>query len=157
MRNKKPQTKQGNYKARQYPLITTITQRIGNYTNKVPQRATIRSYYLCNFPFFASKGAITRPLPGKIFLPCSLNTNLRGKSMSELQSTLVISNSKGLSEIIRDMRTSTHQTFRIEEKLIRKAHLTNIYVIGLLKLEIYWKYCGKEEKLLLRSNFSSLP
>ena len=23
------------------------------------------------------------------------------------------------------------------------------------KLEIYWKYCGKEEKLLLRSNFSS--
>ena len=32
-----------------------------------------------------------------------------------------------------------------------------IYVIGLLKLEIYWKYCGKEEKLLLRSNFSSFP
>ena len=25
------------------------------------------------------------------------------------------------------------------------------------KLEIYWKYCGKEEKLLLRSNFSSFP
>ena len=29
------------------------------------------------------------------------------------------------------------------------ALVTNIYVIGLLKLEIYWKYCGKEEKLLL--------
>ena len=31
------------------------------------------------------------------------------------------------------------------------------YAVGLLKLEIYWKYCGKEEKLLLRSNFSSFP
>ena len=30
-----------------------------------------------------------------------------------------------------------------------------VYVIRLLKLEIYWKYCGKEEKLLLRSIFSS--
>ena len=29
-------------------------------------------------------------------------------------------------------------------------------VIWVLKLEIYWKYCGKEEKLLLRSNFFSL-
>ena len=37
----------------------------------------------------------------------------------EMQSTLVISNSKGLSEILRDIRTSTYQIFRIEEKLIR--------------------------------------
>ena len=50
-----------------------------------------------------------------------------------IQSTLVISNSKGLSEILRDIRTSTYQICRIEEKLIR---LTNICVIGLLKLEI---------------------
>ena len=34
---------------------------------------------------------------------------------------------------------------------------TNEYIIWLLKLELYWKYCGKEEKLLLRSNFSSFP
>ena len=37
----------------------------------------------------------------------------------ELQSTLVISNSKGLSEILRDIRTSTYQICRIGEKLIR--------------------------------------
>ena len=36
-----------------------------------------------------------------------------------LQSTLVISNSKGLSETLRDIRTSTYQIFRIEEKIIR--------------------------------------
>ena len=31
------------------------------------------------------------------------------------------------------------------------------YVIWLLKFKIYWKYCGKEEKLLLWSTFSSFP
>ena len=32
------------------------------------------------------------------------------KSYVEIQSTLVISNSKGISEILRDIRTSTGQT-----------------------------------------------
>ena len=36
----------------------------------------------------------------------------------EIQSTLVISNSKGLSEILRDIRSSTYQVCRIEEKII---------------------------------------
>ena len=36
-----------------------------------------------------------------------------------IQSTLVISNSKGLSEILRDIRTSTYQICRTEEKIIR--------------------------------------
>ena len=36
-----------------------------------------------------------------------------------VQSTLVISNSEGLSEIPRDNRTSTYQICRIEEKIIR--------------------------------------
>ena len=40
-------------------------------------------------------------------------------SIFEVQSTLVISNSKGLPEILRDIRTSTYQICRIEEKLIR--------------------------------------
>ena len=35
-----------------------------------------------------------------------------------VQSTLVISNSKGLSEILRDIRTSTYQICRTEEKVI---------------------------------------
>ena len=54
-----------------------------------------------------------------------------------IQSTLVISNSKGLSQILRDIRTSTYQICRIEEKLIRLTTLTNICEIGLLKIEIY--------------------
>ena len=33
-----------------------------------------------------------------------------------IQSTRVISNSKGLSEILRDIRSSTYQICRIEEK-----------------------------------------
>ena len=37
----------------------------------------------------------------------------------ELQSTLVISNSKRLSEILHDIHTSTYQICRIEEKIIR--------------------------------------
>ena len=52
---------------------------------------------------------------------------------------------QGLSEILQDIRTLTYQICRIEEKLIRTTTF-NIYVIGLLKLEIYWKYCRKEEK-----------
>ena len=37
----------------------------------------------------------------------------------KVQSTLFMSNSKGLSEILRDIHTSTYQICRIEEKLIR--------------------------------------
>ena len=74
---------------------------------------------------------------------------------SKVQTTLVISNCKGLSEILRDIRTSTYQTCRIEEKLIRLTTF-NKYMCN-WTLEIYWKYCEKEEKLLLRSNFSSFP
>ena len=36
-----------------------------------------------------------------------------------LQSTLIISKSKGLYEIVRDIRTSTYQICRIEEKVIQ--------------------------------------
>ena len=39
--------------------------------------------------------------------------------LMQIQSTLVISNSKGLYETLRDIRTSTYQICRIEEKLIR--------------------------------------
>ena len=38
-----------------------------------------------------------------------------------IQSTLVISNSKGLSEILRDILTSTYQICRIKEKMNRTA------------------------------------
>ena len=60
-----------------------------------------------------------------------------------IQSTLVISNSKGLSEILRDIRTSTYQICRIEEKLIRLITF-NKYVCNLTPeirdiLKILWK------------------
>ena len=45
-----------------------------------------------------------------------------------IQSTLVISQSKGLSEILRDICTSTYQICRIEEKQIEQTHFTNYYV-----------------------------
>ena len=38
---------------------------------------------------------------------------------NSLQSTLIISNSKGPSETLWDIRTSTYQIFRIEEKIIQ--------------------------------------
>ena len=60
-----------------------------------------------------------------------------------IQWTLVISNSKGLSEILRDIRTSTYQIFRIEEKLIRLTTF-NKYMCNLTSevrdiLKILWK------------------
>ena len=41
------------------------------------------------------------------------------KNPSDMQSTLVISNLKGPSETLRDIRTSTYQIFRIEENTNR--------------------------------------
>ena len=70
-----------------------------------------------------------------------------------IQSTLVISISKGLSEILRDIRSSTYQICRIEEKIIQTTtfnkymcNWTLVEVRGILK--ILWKR-GE-----LRSNFS---
>ena len=42
---------------------------------------------------------------------------IRTESSKNVQSTLVISNSKGHSEILRDIHTSTYQICRIEEKI----------------------------------------
>ena len=75
-----------------------------------------------------------------------------------IQSTLFISKLKGPSETLRDIRTSTYQIFRIEENTnhTTKFHKWICNKTPLVK-NIYWKYCGKWEKLLLRSNFSSYP
>ena len=76
----------------------------------------------------------------------------------EIQSTLVISKSKGPSEILPDIRTSTYQICRIEANTNRttKFHKWTCNLIPLVR-NIYWKYCGNGEKLLLRSNFSAYP
>ena len=69
---------------------------------------------------------------------------LRVKSIhDEIQSNLVISNSKGLSEILRDIRTSIYQICRIEEKLIRLATFNKYMYNWTLEvrdiLKILWK------------------
>ena len=46
-----------------------------------------------------------------------------------IQSTLVISKSKGPSETVRDIRTSTFQICSIEEKQFEQPTFTNDYVI----------------------------
>ena len=48
-----------------------------------------------------------------------------GKAPSHIQSTLVISNSKRLSEKLRDIRTSTYQILKIEEKIIQTTIFNN--------------------------------
>ena len=60
-----------------------------------------------------------------------------------LHSTLVISNSKGLIEILRDIRTSTYQICRIEEKIIQITTFTKYVCNWTLEvrdiLKILWK------------------
>ena len=60
-----------------------------------------------------------------------------------IQSTLVISNSKGLSEILRDIRTSAYQICRIEEKIIRTTAINKYVCNWILEvrdmLKILWK------------------
>ena len=62
---------------------------------------------------------------------------------SEIQSTLVISKSKGLSAILRDIRTSTYQICRIEEKRIRlttfNKYMSNVTPEVRDILKILWK------------------
>ena len=60
-----------------------------------------------------------------------------------IQSTLVISNSKGLSEILLDIRTSTYQMSRIEEKIIQTTTFYKYMCNWTLEvtdiLKILWK------------------
>ena len=46
-----------------------------------------------------------------------------------IQATLVISKSKGPSNTVRDIRTSTYQICSIEEKQLEQPNFTNDYVI----------------------------
>ena len=62
---------------------------------------------------------------------------------NKIQSTLVISNSKGLSEILRDIRTSTYQICRIEENIIGTTTFNKFICNWTLEirdiLKILWK------------------
>ena len=75
---------------------------------------------------------------------------------SEIQSTLVISNSKELSEILRDSLTSTYQICRIEEKIIRLTTFNKYICNWTLEIrdmvKILWKR-GEEQFLVLSTIF----
>ena len=81
--------------------------------------------------------------------------NSEHTSVTELQSTLVISNSKGLSEILRDIRTSTYQICRIEEKLIRLITFNKYMCNWTLEVRDILKILWKRGEIAPRSNFSS--
>ena len=90
--------------------------------------------------------------------------NLKCKAMCKIiyiQSTLVISKYKGLSEILRDIRTSTYQICRIEgKKLIRLTTFNKYMFKWSLEvrdiLKILWKrgeIAPKEQFLLFSTIF----
>ena len=72
-----------------------------------------------------------------------MESGRRTRMSIKIQPTLVISKSKGLSKILRHIRFAELRKNQIEQQ-----HLTNVYVFGLLKLEVFLKYCGNGEKLL---------
>ena len=83
-------------------------------------------------------------------LPMSLLSDARHKWVTiintQIQLTHIIPKSKGLSEILWDIRTSTSQILQNwgKHKSNNNISQMNMYFDS-WKLEIYWKYCGKEE------------
>ena len=64
-----------------------------------------------------------------------------------IQSTLVFSNSKGLSEILRDIRISTYQSSRIEEKIIRTTTFNKYICNWTLEVRDILKMLWKIEEI----------
>ena len=63
----------------------------------------------------------------------SSTSSVKHISKTHIQLTLVISNSKGLSEILRDIRTSTYQICGIEEKIIRTTTFVCVVCVEVLR------------------------
>ena len=70
-----------------------------------------------------------------------------------VQSTLVISNSKGLSEIFRDIRTSTYQICRIEEKTIRTTTFNKYICNWTLEVRDIFKILWKRGEIAPKEHF----
>ena len=71
-----------------------------------------------------------------------------------MYSRLVTSNSKGPSEILRDIRTSTYQICRIEEKIVRTTTFNKYTCNRTLEVRDILKILWKRGEI---SNFSSFP
>ena len=70
-----------------------------------------------------------------------------------IQSTLVISNSKGLAEIPRDIRTSTYQGCRIEEKIIQTTTFNKYICNWTLDVRDILKILWKREEIVPLEQF----
>ena len=68
---------------------------------------------------------IRRHILGRRCLLKTVSSNTKGKhgSINNIQSTLVISNSKGLTETLQDIRTSTYQSWKSEENNKLNNHI----------------------------------
>ena len=66
---------------------------------------------------------------------------------NSIQSTLVISNSKGLCEIFRDIRTSTYQICRIEESITRPTVFNKCICNLTPEVRYILKNCGKKAEI----------
>ena len=98
------------------------------------------------------------------FTLISISQSIRYAALSYflIQSTLVISNSKGLSELLRDIRSSTYQVCRIEEKIIRLTTFNKLIGNWTFEvrdiLKILWKRgeIAPQEQFLLFSTIFSI-
>ena len=70
-----------------------------------------------------------------------------------IQSTLVISNSKGLSETLRDIRISTNQIFRTEEKIIRTTTFNKFICNWTLEDRVLSKILWKRGEIAPKEQF----
>ena len=102
-------------------------------------------------PTLLLRAAFSTP---KLFLPYSIfkpTTIKRSFCSSKMVSSLfhiqyirfVFSKSKGLSEILQDIPDLTYQICRTEEKINLPTAFNKLICYWLMKLVIYWKYCGK--------------
>ena len=78
-----------------------------------------------------------------------IKSSLRGPLRKA--NTVVISKSKERSEILRDIRTSTYQNCRTEEKLNRTTTFHKWICNLTSEVRDILKYCGKDAELLLRT------
>ena len=108
-------------------LLLTVWRRLllPDETKIVAYLSMVLPYWSMQHPLFGVR--IKTPILsnkggtedcGSIGLQTLANRSHFEDTQNEIQSTLVISNSKGLSEILRDIRSSTYQVCRIEEKII---------------------------------------
>ena len=109
--------------SRTVPCVNNIPSSVTNKLNKTGVAMFVFFSSLLSKHPFVSECLLLLLFFFLFFCLCLTPYNLVGSAVPRLsytnfkiQSTLVISNFKGLSEILRDIRTSIYQIFRVQEK-----------------------------------------